>query len=669
MRQSPANLARKNEDKERVRDASDIVRVVGEHVALKAKGREYVGLCPFHDDRKPSMNVVPSKQIFHCFVCQTGGDVFSFVEKYHKMDFREALEYLAERAGITLIKSAPSADQWSQGGSQGSHDGSGGHTGGHGGGHDGHSQGDWPVETGGPVPLTRADLVGASAAAAAFFRTILKHPEHGRAAREIIERRGISPEMVQSFGLGAAPDRWDGLVLTVQKQGLNRRAFAQTGLLKRRESDNSFYDAFRNRLMFPIQDQIGRVIAFGARKIKEEDEPKYLNSPESPLFDKSATLYGLHQAAREIQKQRIAIITEGYTDTIACHQAGVSNAVATLGTALTTRHASILRRHCDTVVLLFDGDDAGQRAADRAVEVFFAEDIDVRIATLATVTDAKDPDELLKREGGRDLLLQAIGGATDLLDFRYRRIRRRLAGAGMAAMTRAIEEELAHLVQLGLNSLPMLRRRLIIKQIASIAGVDEQTITKSIPGGRKYTSPREADNAPKAPRTLSTREHALACILCEPMLWETLSDSKREHLDPDLFDRPAVQATAHAIFDLAAAGPWSFTDLCTHLDDGDSRSAATDLYMRMRALTDGAPDRIATFLSDCMQTLINEGPAEMLSGASGGESFETSDDSVNIPFGADLPPPAPVAPSLEAIRERRAAMGDNRRVIPGARAG
>lgn len=633
---APVSMPRRNEEKERIRDASDIVRVIGEHVALKARGREYVGLCPFHDDRKPSMTVVPAKQIFHCFVCQSGGDVFSFIEKYHSMEFREALEFLADRAGISLSRVERSDSG--------------------------------PTQDSNGTAITRADLVRANATAAAFFRAILRHPEHGKTAREIIERRGISPEMVEAFGLGAAPDRWDGLLLTLERQGAGQQAFEQAGLLKRRETNGSLYDAFRNRLMFPIQDQIGRIIAFGARRIDEADEPKYLNSLESALFDKSGSLYGLHQASRAIQQRRIAIITEGYTDTIACHQAGVTNVVATLGTALTPRHASVLRRICDTVVLLFDGDDAGQRAADRAVEVFFAEDLDVRIATLSSVTDAKDPDELLKRDGGRELLERAIQSAADLLEYRYRRIRRRLAGAGPGALSRAIEEELARLVQLGLNRIPMLRRRLIIKRIAAIAGLDEPAIWRTIPGGRgtQVLAPASPAVVDASARTLTTRELALACILCHPPLWSTLSDGQIEHLDPDLYERASMTAVAHAVFDLAAAGEWSFQDLCSRLDAPEARQAATDLLMRMQSLTEGDTARMATYLGDCLRTLMEEtghhptthSPADLEPGDPFGPATTPLDESA----------PAGIA-SLEAIRQRRAASGDNRRILPGTRAG
>lgn len=592
---------RNSEEKERVRDASDIVKVVGEHLALKAKGREFVGLCPFHDDHKPSMNVVPQKQIFHCFVCGAGGDVFTFIEKYHRMEFREALEYLAERAGIALTPARAPA----------------------------------PAEEGAPAPVTRNDIVRANAAAADFFRTILRREDLGAPGREVIARRGISPEMVEQFSLGLSPDRYDGLLLTIRNMGLDPRHFAEAGLLKRRESDGSPYDAFRRRLMFPIQDQLGRIIAFGARKIRDEDEPKYLNSPETRLFEKSGTLYGLFQASRSIQTERVAIITEGYTDTIACHQAGVTNAVATLGTALTPRHAAVLRRLCDTVVLLFDGDDAGHRAADRAVEVFFAEEIDVKIATLAGVTDAKDPDELLKREGGADLLRRAVASARDVLDYRYARIKDRLRGAGMAALDRAVEEDLVRLVDLGFTRVPLRRRMLIVKKIADITGLSEQVIAQSIPGGRR--APLNALQ-PATPTTgLSILERALGCLLCLPSLWLGLSDTDRELLDPAHFPAGASRDVAEAMFDLAAAGaPPTLQDTTVHLQTSEAVQAATGLYRWAEDITLGDPARVQAYLRDCLRTLADH---------------------------EDQPR------DLEFARQRAAAIGANRRILPRPRTG
>jgi DNA primase len=570
-----------NGDKDRVRDATDIVRLIGEHVALKTKGRELVGLCPFHNDKNPSMNVVPAKQIFHCFVCNAGGDCFAFAQKFHKMDFREALEYLAERAGITLTKNQrPSGD--------------------------------------GPAPMSRGDVLHANATAAEFFKAILSHPEHGKTAREVIAKRRIAPEMVAKFMLGASPERWDGLMTTVQHKRLDPRAFFEAGLFKKRENSDGAYDAFRNRVMFPIQDQIGRVIAFGARKIRDEDEPKYLNSAETRVFNKSGTLYALNHAAKAIQTERTAIITEGYTDVIACHQAGFCNAVATLGTALTREHAAVLRRLCDRVVLLFDGDEAGQRAADRAVEVFFSEDLDVAIATLNAFTDAKDPDELLKREGGGEVFRTALDGATDLLEYRFARLRQRLEGAGMAALSRALKDEIGRLVELGLNEVDPIRQKLIVKRLASVADLDETTIASAIPAGRR---PRPVQTAPGGsveaePGTatvdqplpslstapLTHAEHLLGCVLCDGQLLTSLSEHERDFIAPAAYRYELLRRVAQVVHDIGEDhGTADLSMLIRSVDEVEVKEAAIGLAARVNHETDQNRDRLHAHWRECLR--------------------------------------------------------------------
>lgn len=599
---------RKNDDVDRVREASDIVRIVGEHVALKAKGREYVGLCPFHDDHKPSMNVVPSKGIFHCFVCGSGGDVFSFVQKYHKMEFREALEYLAEKVNVKLTPWKPAG---------------GGVVGGKGEGHGGDRRAT-------QERVGRSDLLNANAFAAEFFKLILNHATHGATARNVIAKRRISPEMVAQFGLGASPDEWDGLVKMVRKKGIDERIFVEAGLIKRRDGGDGCYDALRNRLIFPIQDQIGRVIAFGGRKIKEEDEPKYLNSPETRLFNKSATLYGLNHAAKAIQQKHTAIITEGYTDTIACHQAGVSNAVATLGTALTREHAVVLRRLCDRVVLLFDGDEAGQRAADRAVPIFFAEPLDVRICALNRFTDAKDPDELLQREGGNEVFEKALAASIDLLEYRFVRLRARLAGAGVAAMSRAIDDEIAQYVEWGLGEVPPVRQTLIVKQLAALAGVDEDTVRRAIPRGRGgarrvptassavEAKSNDADGPPSEPdedgtleATLSrvrsmglgAAEHVLGCVLVDGELWSALPHDHGHELIAPATYRLALMSKLAAVVDEIALGGDSpgLSHVLDVVEDLDVKALATALHQRLEHETENSRERLRRHFNECVR--------------------------------------------------------------------
>ena len=265
-------------DIDRVRDASDIVRIIGEHISLKPKGREFVGLCPFHDDRTPSMTVVPHKQFYKCFSCGASGDVFTFVQKFLRMEFRESLEFLAERAGVQLtpLRQQSFAEQ-----------------------------GDQPA-------ITKKDLFAANNAAAAFFVGVMKHETHGAAGREVLKSRGVSEEMIKEFRLGVAPDRWDGLVMTLGGK-LGNDLLAQAGLLKQREG-GGYYDAFRNRVMFPITDRTGRVIAFGARKINPEDEPNCNRKINIPIDDNQKfsireyrnKLYSdIHKRKKELRKKVI----------------------------------------------------------------------------------------------------------------------------------------------------------------------------------------------------------------------------------------------------------------------------------------------------------------------------------------------------------------------------
>lgn len=566
------------DDRQRVKDASDIVRVVGEHVSLKPKGREFVGLCPFHDDRNPSMAVVPGKQIFHCFVCGTGGDVFSFVQKYHSMDFREALEFLAQRSGIELTRRQPKRE---------------------------------PVP--GELPgITKADILRANETAQGFFQAILSHPEHGAIARGLIERRGISEEMVERFGIGASPDRWDGLLVTIENKRLDPRAFDAAGLLKTRDSGGR-YDAMRNRLIFPIHDQIGRVIAFGGRRINDEDDPKYLNSPETPAFRKHTTLYGIAQASRAIQRKRTAVVVEGYTDVVACHQAGIENVVGTLGTALTAGHATVLRRLCDTVVLLFDGDTAGQKAADRAVEVLFSEQIDIRVASLAGVTDAKDPDEVLKLENGRELFERAVSQGRDLLAWKFDRLRESLAGKGPAAVANAVEEELDRFSRLGMARLSPVRRRQLVRLISDATGIDEETIKSQIKTGRSAPeqSSREDDEGPVRMRRgeeATGRELVLGCLLADGSLWLTMTGEEQDRIRVDAFSDRASAVLADTILRVGTDGERPGLDaVLGEIDPADAGATAASswgvaLARTVEARTQAEPDRLRRLFDECLRT-------------------------------------------------------------------
>ncbi len=554
-----------NDDRRRILESTDIVGLVGEHLALKPKGREFVGLCPFHDDHKPSMYVVPAKQIYHCFSCGAGGNAIDFVMNYHKMEFIDALRFLADRSGLELTpRRAPRAD----------------------------ADPDQPE-------LSRAALLDASRFAAEFFRAILRHPEHGAAARAMLAKRGLDEDTAETFQIGASPNRWDGLLVTAQKKGVSLEALQRIGLVKPRTEGHGHYDTFRDRLIFPIHDQAGRAIAFGGRRLNDEDEPKYLNSPESALFHKSRTLFALQQASRAIQRENLAIVTEGYMDAIACHQAGLAHTVATLGTAFTPEHARMLQRLCDRVALLFDSDEAGLRAADRAVEAFFAAPIDVKIVRL---DGAKDPDELLKQDGGVELLRRAIDNADDALEFRSRRLRDRLAGAGMSGRARLIEEDLARLAELGLDALSPVRRRLVIRRYADIAGVPESEILRALP---KQTARRaEADSPRNDKGPVDPRAGALGALLVDPTIWNELDDDERDAVKEGAYALGPLGAAADAAAALAQDGASPDVSLvASTLDDAEARRAAVALACEIERWTESETERLRDFFRDCLRRI------------------------------------------------------------------
>jgi DNA primase len=550
-----------------VRDATDLVRLIGEHIALRPKGREHVGLCPFHDDKNPSMAVVTHKgnAFYKCHACGAGGDAFDFVMNYHRMEFSEALRLLADRAGITLQPRAR------RNGSE--------------------------AESGGSK---RTDLKKANAFAATFFRRALVDPTAGKAARQVIGQRGISDEMVEAFMLGAAPDQWDGLVNRIRKQSLDESIFISAGLLKQRQQSSSSgssggsgggnYDAFRNRLIFPICDELGNPIAFGARKINPADEPKYLNSAESALFSKSKTLYGLNLARRSIIESKQAIVTEGYTDVIACHQAGITNVVATLGTALTREHAEHLQRFCSSVVLLFDGDEAGLKAADRALHVFFSTAVDIKICVLP---EALDPDELLREASGRERFAIALANAVDALDYKIARSSHR-----SAIGQQNLDPLLREFDELGFVNLHDTRRRTAILAIAKAFNVFAHTVEEAlirVQSQRKVARSHpeqvchESDDTEDLARVRRMAEFELLAIaIFEPSSAVALLhkyDSAFGDLaietpfDPKRFFHPLARAIAEVIEPRLRSGQtFTVQQIMAELNDQESRRLASQLY-------------------------------------------------------------------------------------------
>jgi DNA primase len=360
---------------EQVRDANPIYDVVSDYVSLKKSGRNYMGLCPFHGEKTPSFTVNQERQIFHCFGCGEGGNVIGFVMKREGLSFPEAVRFLAARRGIALPERSTGR----------------------------------PEEKG-----LKERLLEANAAAAGAFKANLLGPS-GRQAIAYLERRAISQATREEFGIGWAVPGRDVLYRELSKKGFTQHELLQAGLAAQRET-GGVVDRFRGRVVFPIHDVAGRLVAFGGRLLAE-GEPKYLNSPETPLYHKSNVLYGLHRSKDAIRREGVGIIVEGYFDLITAVQAGVANVVATSGTALTEGHASLMRRFAEKWVVVFDGDAAGIRAAKRSLETFVTNGLFARGVLLP---DGADPDSYIRAQGAaafRGLVEQA----EDLMGFFLRR--------------------------------------------------------------------------------------------------------------------------------------------------------------------------------------------------------------------------------------------------------
>jgi DNA primase len=360
--------------KEEIKRAADIVELIGQSVQLRKAGRNHVGLCPFHPEKDPSFTVNSERQTFHCFGCKRGGDIFSFWMEYHGATFTEALRDLAERYQIRFTGQAGDEAEREQ-------------------------------------TRLRETIFRVNEMAASFYESVLVHPAHGEVARAYLEKRGLSQETVAQMRLGYAPDQWDGLAGLLRKQRVDLKAAADAGLLAPGRS-GGFYDRFRNRIIFPILDLRKRVIGFGGR-VLDQSLPKYLNTPETAVFHKGESLYGLHLSQPAIREKGRAVVVEGYMDFIALEGHGVQEVVATLGTALTESHVRRLKGFAKQAVVVFDADTAGKAAALRSLPVFANEGLPARAVVLPK---GHDPDTFVN-QNGKGAFLDLLEGAPSLFDF------------------------------------------------------------------------------------------------------------------------------------------------------------------------------------------------------------------------------------------------------------
>ncbi len=443
---------------------TDIVELIGAHLPLRAAGRTHKGLCPFHTEKTPSFVVNPERQIFHCFGCGEGGDAITFLMKHERLGFREAVRFLAERAGVSLPT----------------------------------TRGAGPGETDARLPLLEIQRV-----AVEHFRGNLAAGE-GAPARSYLAQRGVTPEIVERFQLGYALASWDALLRVLKKKGYPDKILEAAGLSVPRQSGSGYYDRFRNRLMIPIWDASGKAIAFGGRAL-EPKEVKYLNSPETPLYRKGAHLYGLNLAARAIRERKTVIVVEGYFDAITLHAHGFDHAVAALGTALTTDQARLLGRYAETVVLLFDPDSPGIGAARRSLEHLINVDLNWRIVLLS---DGLDPDAFVRTHGAA-AFQAALDGAQDLVEFF---LDRRVTGLDLTDPVERARAVDGLLEVVGLIDSPV-RREGYVQRIARRGAISDRTLLEAVAQRRARIGRQDAKAAPVSPPTAPpTAEEQLVLI-------------------------------------------------------------------------------------------------------------------------------------------------------------
>ncbi len=363
--------------KRQILQRTDIVEIVGEAIDLRQRGKNFLGLCPFHNDTHPSLNVSRELGIYKCFSCGAGGDAITFLMEYHRLSYIEAMKLLANKTGIVI-----------------------------------------PDENWHEKDNARTDkyevALNALTAATEFYQRSLYTPT-GMIARTLFTKRGFSDETIKEFSLGYSPDSWDATLNELKKQGFNEQALDDAGLIVKNESNQSLYDRFRNRAMFPIRDYLGKIIAFGARQLDVNDKlGKYINSPQTIVYDKSRTLYGLFQAKNDIRSRKSAILVEGYADVISMHQAGFKNTVASSGTALTKEQLDLLNRYCKKIYISYDGDSAGIEAAERALEIALDKGFDLLIVNLPK---GEDPDSIVQKHGSR-LFNTYLDNALSFLEFK-----------------------------------------------------------------------------------------------------------------------------------------------------------------------------------------------------------------------------------------------------------
>ncbi|NOX34781.1 MAG: DNA primase [Deltaproteobacteria bacterium] len=414
-------------------NTSDIVDIISESVILKKSGRNFFGLCPFHSEKTPSFSVNASKQIFHCFGCSAGGNVLSFIMKYHGITFPEAAKMLAVRYNIT-------------------------------------------IETKGVDPAKKREislkesLLRLNKTVMTYYSGELKNSDQAGKAREYLEKRGILGDIIQKFRLGYSPGSWDFVVKVLKEQKISKNTAVQSGLILKRKEKAGYYDRFRNRIMFPIFDINMQVAGFGGR-VMDDSMPKYMNSPETPVYNKSRILYGLHAAKQHCRQEGFVYIVEGYFDFLSLYQHGIKNTVASLGTALTPDHVRILKGYAPRMILVFDSDAAGISAAKRSIKIFMKEGVDTRVLVLPK---GNDPDSYVVKHGEEAFKKLALKAKT-VMQFLLQ-VSIDTHGLSVEGRINILNDMKKHLIVIGDSAL----RSMHVKELAETLNIDEKAVLEKV---------------------------------------------------------------------------------------------------------------------------------------------------------------------------------------------
>ena len=487
-----------------IRNATDIVEYIGMFVKLKKRGKNYVGLCPFHSEKTPSFNVSPDKAMYYCFGCSRGGDVVKFVMEWEKATYVEAIEILAERAGIQIVRTEEAMQSASE----------------------------------------TEKLYSACTFAARRFHKNLTGTEEGAFALKYFQSRGFSEKTITEFGLGYSARAWDALVKNAGDEGIKPEYLEKVGLARKRE-DGGYYDAFRGRAMFPIFSTTGRVIAFGARKLYDDDTlGKYINSSETPIYHKSKILYGLSQGKEAIREKDAAVLVEGYADLLSVYQAGTRNVVASSGTALTVEQIQLIARYTKNIVFVYDADSAGVSAMVRGIELILENNLDVRIAELP---EGEDPDSFVKKQGG-EAFEELLSKAVTFVDFKANTLRRE----GKLDSPEGKAEAVRTLVQTISKIKDPLRQTFFIKDVAekyklyeSALYAELEKFNKKVPERFLNPSTRKSEPPPKVGKEESKGDDPREVPLEEKELLSVALDEPQQMI-PFIFSYVRAEEFSHS---------------------------------------------------------------------------------------------------------------------------